>query len=205
MNPRFRRHGFTLIELLVALAIFAILSLISFRTLSSIFDTRERLATETAKLRDVSLLFARIEADLGGLLNRNVRDVNGLIAPPLQLVAQPATPDDPAIAFTRVGFADAEGSNAAPQRIAYRFKEGRLELMLWPGLDQAPRTTPVVYTALAHLRDVRWRARSLNGTDLPDWPMAGNTAERYPTALELTLTLEDGMEVRRLFALRPLS
>jgi general secretion pathway protein J len=58
------QKGFTLIELLVALAIFAILSLLSYRTLGSLFETREQLNIESAKWRDAALFFSRVENDL---------------------------------------------------------------------------------------------------------------------------------------------
>ena len=42
------------------MAIFAIMATLSYRTLDSVFRTREQLTDQTARLRDVALLFARL-------------------------------------------------------------------------------------------------------------------------------------------------
>ncbi len=43
-NSNIKTTGFTLIELLVAIAIFAIISIISYRTLSSLITTKETMS-----------------------------------------------------------------------------------------------------------------------------------------------------------------
>jgi type II secretion system protein J len=48
--PRPAHHaGFTLIELLIAMAIFAIMATLSYRTLDSVFRNREQLTDQTAR------------------------------------------------------------------------------------------------------------------------------------------------------------
>ncbi|MFY8062692.1 MAG: PulJ/GspJ family protein, partial [Usitatibacteraceae bacterium] len=65
MRCGYRQSAFTLVEVMVALLVFAVLTVIGYRTLSSMFDTRERLAMQTGTLRDQALFFTRIESDLG--------------------------------------------------------------------------------------------------------------------------------------------
>ncbi len=212
-NPR----GFTLIELLVALAIFAILSLISYRTLGTLFQTREQLNIQSAKWRDAALFFSRVENDLAAILNRPIRSADGLNAAPLCLFGNAGTATgDAALMFTRTGFADSDGSNAAPQRIGYRLNDGNLEWLLWPALDQAPRAVPTAFAALKNVREARWRALAVGGgagsDDLnwrTDWPAAPDTCAVpdprvavFPRALELTITLNSGETLTRVFALR---
>jgi general secretion pathway protein J len=207
------QKGFTLIELLVALAIFAILSLLSYRTLGSLFQTREQLNIESAKWRDAALFFSRVENDLAAVLNRPIRTADGRSAAPLCL-ASFAT-NDAALTFTRTGFADANGTSAAPQRIGYRLSEGNLEWLLWPTLDQAPRSVAAAYPALKNVRDAKWRALG-NFTDnanwRAEWPQAPATCELpdpkvnvFPRALELTITLNSGETLTRIFSLRAVS
>jgi general secretion pathway protein J len=216
-SPRFRQAAFTLIELLIALTIFAILAVISYRTLSSVFQTREQLNLESTKWRDLSLFFTRLENDLANTLDRDIRTADGRTAAPLCLSALPPAPNEAALAFTRTGFAEmsnkSAGTNGAPQRIGYRFADGKLEWVWWPALDQAPRTQPDAYVALSNLRDARWRALDQAGGTLNwrnDWPAAPSNCARvekgsavFPVALELTLTLANGETVTRVFALRP--
>ncbi len=60
--------------------------------------------------------------------------------------------------------------------------------------------------ALNDIRDARWRALDRAGNWQNVWRSTpvGDTAKvgAYPLALELTLTLADGSELRRVFALR---
>jgi general secretion pathway protein J len=212
-----KQAAFTLIELLIALTIFAILAVISYRTLSSVFQTREQLNLESAKWRDLSLFFTRLESDLANTLDREIRTADGRSAAPLCLSALPPNPAEATLAFTRTGFAETIGTsastNSAPQRIGYRFADGKIEWMLWPALDQAPRGQPDAYVTLANVRDAKWRALDRSGVALNwrnDWPAAPSTCARvekgaaiFPAALELTLTMLSGETITRVFALRP--
>ncbi len=207
------QHGFTLIELLVALAIFAILSLLSYRTLGSLFQTREQLNIESAKWRDAALFFSRVENDLAAVLNRPIRTADGRSAAPLCLNSFAG--NDAALSFTRVGFADANGTSAAPQRIGYRLNEGNLEWLLWPTLDQAPRSVAAAYPALKNVREAKWRALGNspdNANWRAEWPQAPASCElpdpkasAFPRALELTITLNSGETLTRIFSLRTVS
>jgi general secretion pathway protein J len=208
MNARKRNaDGFTLIEVLIAIAIFAILALISYRTLSSTFDTRERLQTQSSVLRDQALFFARIESDFNAVLPRAIRTADGLDQPALRLWTQTINTNEPRIAFTRSGFGATGDASAAPQRIGYRLKDGTIELLIWNGLDQAPRTEPTAYPALTNVRDFSWRALEIkpdasNWRD--DWPTREQTdkSKYLPAAIELTVTPKDGAPIVRIFPLR---
>ena len=209
--PQAKQVGFTLIELLIALAIFAILSLIAYRTLGSVFQTREQLNAETTKWRDLALFFARVENDFGALVPRSIRTADNLNAAAFCLSPYAASPGDAQLAFTRLGFVDANGSAAAPQRIGYRSNEaeGKVELLLWPGLDQAPRSVPQAYTALANIRSAKWRVQDRAGNWRDDWPAPPDSCNAfnatnfiYPLTLELTVTLASGETVSRLIKLR---
>ena len=61
-----RAAGFTLIELLVAVALLAILAVLSWRGLDAVIQSRERLVTESDELRSLTLALAQLEEDLLG-------------------------------------------------------------------------------------------------------------------------------------------
>jgi general secretion pathway protein J len=214
MKQRHNKAGFTLIELLIALAIFAILSLISYRTLSGLMSTRQQLNEDTAKWRDLALFFTRVENDLSAIVNRPVRMVDDRPAAALCLNAFTPVGNDATLAFTRTGFVDVAmqaDTLAAPQRIGYRQKENQIEWMLWPQLDQAPRAEPQSYAALDGVREAKWRALDRTNNWRNDWPPApancsqiDSNAPALPQALELTLRLNSGETITRLFALRRL-
>ncbi|MBL8521964.1 MAG: type II secretion system minor pseudopilin GspJ [Betaproteobacteria bacterium] len=201
-----RAPGFTLIELLVALAIFALVASMAYRALDGTIRARDALEAESAQWRDLSLAFARIEEDLATLLDRRSVNANGLADDALRLSSTVPGADEASFALTRLGFAGAGGEGAAPQRIGYRFREGALELMIWPGVDQAPRTAPGVHRLIGSLSAASWRAMDAAGqwqnvwrsTDVAD----ANKPGVFPAALELNLTLLNGQRVRRVFVVR---
>jgi general secretion pathway protein J len=207
----YRQSAFTLVEVMVALLVFAVLTVIGYRTLSSMFDTRERLAMQTGTLRDQALFFTRIESDLGAVLPRAARNADGVSEPALKVLSAASSAIDPVIVFSRSGFAGSAGASAAPQRIGYRLNEGKLELLIWDGIDVAPRALPAAYTALKNVREFRWRVLDSRGNWRSDWPSRDDSSTpsfastALPAALELTLTQGDTPPIVRLFALREVS
>ncbi len=205
-----RTRGFTLIELLIAMAIFAILAVLSYRTLGGLLSTREQLNAETTKWRDAALLFARVENDLAAILDRPVRANDDRANAALCLSAFAPTGNDATLSFTRTGFVDfaiQQDDTAAPQRVGYRFKGEKIEWMLSPALDQAPRSEPQIHTALKNIRDAKWRALDRNNNWRSDWPATGcaqneKVATLLPVALELSVTLATGEMVKRVFVVR---
>ncbi|MEP7157071.1 MAG: type II secretion system minor pseudopilin GspJ [Betaproteobacteria bacterium] len=207
-----KQAAFTLVELLIALAIFAIMALMSYRALDSVFQTRQHLNVETARLRDVALLFARLDDDFATLLDRRPRNADNLLDDALRLTALLPGANDATLVFTRSGFAGSIGTAATPQRVGYRLKDGTFELLLWPGLDAAPRTAPEAFAALANVSDARWRAMDRGGNWQNVWrttpvsaglqPGVGVIPGAYPAAMELTITLASGEQFKRIFALR---
>jgi len=206
-----KQSAFTLVELLIALAIFAIMALMSYRALDSVFQTREHLNAETARLRDVALLFARLDDDFTTLLDRRPRNADNLLDDALRLTALLPGANDATLVFTRSGFAGSTGIAATPQRVGYRLKDGTLELVLWPSLDAAPRSAPQAFPALTQVSDAKWRALDRGGNWQDVWrstPVGGGglpgiaaLPTAYPAALELTLTLTSGEKFSRVFAL----
>jgi general secretion pathway protein J len=198
--------GFTLVEVMIAMAIFAILAVISYRTLDSLFRTREHLSVETARLRDVALLFARLDDDLAMLMDRRVRTADNLIDDALRLSALLPGPDEASLVFTRAGFAGSVGATAAPQRIGYRLREGTIELVMWPALDTAPRSAPQAFPALRNVREAKWQALDRAGNWQDVWRSTSvgvaSAPATYPAALRLNLTLASGEQYVRIFALR---
>ena len=201
-KKRRAQAGVTLIELLVAMAIFAIIAVMAYRTLSSVFQTREQLQTETAKWRDAALFFSRLDNDLSALLDRPIKNADNLPEPALLLRRYPAGPNEATLTFTRAGFADNDGEMAAPQRVGYRLRDGKLELLIWTGLDQAPRATPQVFAALSHVREASWRALHPTQSWQPGWEKIDTNRSAFPLALELSITLDSGEKIARTFAIR---
>jgi general secretion pathway protein J len=192
--------GFTLLEILVALAIFALLTAISYTGLNAVLDSREQLAAENQKWRDLALVFGRLEQDIANAAPRSIRDSSGLNAPALAGQQNRRNVDEPQLALTRTGFAGRAGNLAALQRVGYRLKERNLEQLVYPVLDQAPLTLPQALPLASGISAFQLRYLDARGAWQPNWPVAG-IQDAMPAAVEVAITLAPEERITRIFLL----
>lgn len=193
-----RNRGFTLIELLVALTIFAIMAGFAYRGLTAMLDSRASLERETRKWRDVALFVGRLERDLGAVIDRRVAiGTSGTRLMPLSSLTE-STDSVPGLAISRSGSPLQGSSLAAPQRIAYRFRDGKVERLSWTGIDAAPRDEPAVVTVFTGATDLTFRFLDGNGVWRGTWGAPGSNETGLPAAVEVTFDLASGERIRRL-------
>jgi general secretion pathway protein J len=195
-----RNRGFTLVELLVALAIFALLSAFAYRALDGMLQSRAGLQRESRKWRDVTLFLGRLERDVGAVLERPARAAtSGNLQAPVTSVIEDATVAD-GLGLTRSGVALQENALAAPQRIAYRKVDDRVERLQWTGVDAAPRDTPTAVPLLTGVSALDFRFLTDAGEWRTTWAPPG-ASQKLPNAIEVTLQLASGEKIVRLFDL----
>jgi general secretion pathway protein J len=174
----------------------------AYRGLTAMLDGREALAKESRKWRDISLFVGRVERDLAALLpERRATSSSGTPLAALSSAID-ATPGPGGLALTRSGNMLAGNVSAAPQRVAYRLREGHIERLTWGGVDAAPRDEPAGTPVLAEVAALTFRF--LDGKSFEwraDWGLPGNAAEKPPAAVEMALTLASGERIVRLFDL----
>ena len=190
-----RRKGFTLVELLVALAIFAILSAFAYRGLTAMLDRREALERESRKWRDLSVFVGRLERDLSAVLDRVAVGASGTELSPVSSALETAQREG--LALTRSGAPLHENTLAAPQRIAYRLLEDRVERLAWSSVDAPPRAEPVAVPVLAGVAGLAFRFLDTRGEWRTSWGLPGSN-ERLPAAVEVTLSLASGEKLVRM-------
>ncbi|MDA8329302.1 MAG: type II secretion system minor pseudopilin GspJ [Betaproteobacteria bacterium] len=189
------QRGFTLIELLVAIVILALVSVMAYRGLNAVIEARKHVEAESRKWRDLSLFFARLEDDATHPAHRPIRDKDGLLQPEwigkTSFIAQ----DDANLALTRMG-----AGEQGPQRVGYRLNQGVIEVLIWPSLDQAPFEKPTTYPLLGGVKEFKLRYLTINHQWVETWPLPGQVGG-LPKALEVTVGLDSGERVKRIFAL----
>ena len=194
-----RQRGFTLVEMLVALTIFALMSVLAYRGLAAVLQTREHLTEDNQRWRDIALTLAQLEQDVSMAVDRPVRDSGDLPLPALVGNPQALGANDAQLSFSRMGMAWQTGVLADVQRHGYRLNNGTLEQLVWPVLDRAPLTEPAVHALLERVNRFELRYLDGRGNWQPRWPLPGVAA--LPAALEVVLELDGGVAVTRVFAL----
>jgi general secretion pathway protein J len=197
MIARRRPAGFTLIEILIALAILGLIAVLGYRAVSSLTESEARLSVESERWRGLDALFARLESDMRLAQPRDVR--SGAATEPAWL----AQKDDAGNALLRVARAGPEFSlepGSAGQRIGYRLRNGAVEVLYWPHLDQAASATPAAYALAGGISRFEIAYLDNRGGWHDRWPLLGESP--LPRAARIQLTLEDGTAVERWITLR---
>ena len=193
-------RGFTLIELLVALAIFSVMSVVAYRGLSSSLETREHLMADNRKWRELAVFFTQMKEGMATVVKRPVRTSGDLLAPTFTGKLDAVGENDTQLEFTRMGFSDQPGRLGDLQRVGYRLRNGNIEQLIWPVLDQAPHTQPAVSQVLTHVSLFAVRYLNEKGLWQTKWPVAGEN-EDLPRAIEVRVGLQSGEQLVRIFAL----
>lgn len=190
MSPNAER-GFTLIEILVALAVFAVIALISYRGLDTVLNAKARVDTEMRFWRDVGLVFDRIETDFSQISTVNRIDTSGKLRPPLRagnLADQ--------LLFEMTRFDGAR----EPVHVAYRLREQKLELLLWKFNAKGEEVgTPDVHLLIDNIEACRLSYLDSKGAWSDKWPATAN--ESRPQGVRIELQVAGRGTFERMFAL----
>jgi general secretion pathway protein J len=197
-----KRHaqGFTLLEVLVAVAIFAILSTLSYGGLTHVLETRDRIETEREKWRALSIAFVQVEDDLAQVRARSVRDMLGGTLPAFK--GQPVDSralGEPSLEFTRDGLYLSPQSTAPDlQRVAYQLKDRTLRRLVWSELDRPPTSEPRSTVLLSGIDNLTVRFYQSSGLWSEHWPTDSN-AQSLPQAVEFAFDVAGAGRITRIF------
>lgn len=199
-GPRRRAAGgFTLLEVLVAMAIFAVISVLTMQGLREMTASRTRLLREGERLAAVQSAFAILGRDLEQAVGRRIRDEYGNQRP--ALLGGEREPD--AVELTRGGFRNPSGRpRSSMQRIAYRLSEGSILRRVWPVLDRASNAVPESQPLLAEVSGFKVEFLDRNHKWCSSWPAEEDALARQgalPKAMRVTIELADWGTVARVF------
>ncbi|WP_374512461.1 type II secretion system minor pseudopilin GspJ [Niveibacterium sp.] len=199
--------GLTLIEVMVAIAIFAVLGVLSYRAVSSMIATRDRMEAEYARWRQIARVMQLIDNDLTQLAPRptggtvQVQDALTLMRGGTQ---------------TQLMLVRHDGSNGGVETRTWRVEDGTLlltrqrEATATQNKDKnadAGATSASADTSnarndamLDRVKSLNWRFVTSDGKESDTWPPGANLNGLLPAAIRMELELDDVGKVTRLFA-----
>lgn len=196
LSPLSGQWAFTLVELLIALAIFAVLSAFAYRGLAVLLESRESLDRDSRKWRDLALFVGRFERDVQAALDRPAIGASGTTLSPVSSLLDLGGASARGLALTRAGATLYASELAAPQRVGYRFSEGRVDRLAWPGVDSGPRAEAVATPLLDNVRSLAFRFLDRSYEWRTDWALPAT--QGMPVAVEMTLELASGETIVRI-------
>ncbi len=195
------KQGFTLLEVLVALSVFAVMAIIAYSSLNSVLATRAQIETQAESLKQLQIVFQRIQQDLNQYSERDIRDEYADIQ--LSFIGEAQV-----IEFTRLGWQNpAQTPRSDFQRLRYFVQNKTLWRSHWQVLDRAQDSQPLSIPLLEQISAFRWRFLDEQQQWHEDWQLKTfkqlNPNAELPrlVAVELTLNLEQWGQITRLFAL----
>lgn len=195
-------NGFTLLELLIAIAIFAVVGILAMSGYNELLMQRERAAQTMARARTVQRAVTRLAQDFAQLEPRPVRDATAATVNPALYFNAAGTY---VVELTRAGWSNPAGvSRATLQRVGYRVQDGKLYRDYWTVLDRSLSVVPVEALLVDKVTAFSLRFMDRNRQWQTNWPAnsTGGTgtarARSLPLAIEITLTLEDWGELKRI-------
>ena len=195
MTPN--RSGFTLIELTIALAILGLVAVFGYRALASLTDSEAQLSAEAQHWKELDALFARLEADMREALPRDVRTGSGTEPAWLGDVDSSGNAQ---LRFSRAGPEFSPEPGSAGQRIGYRLRDGAIEVLYCPRLDQPATVSPQPYALAGGITAFRIGYLDSAGAWRERWPALGEFP--VPRAVRVGIRLARGDEIERWLVLR---
>jgi general secretion pathway protein J len=189
-TSRRRAAGLTLIELMVALAVVAVLGVISYRAVAAASESRARLSDEYQRWSDITRFVQMVDTDMLQIATRP-----SATGTSVSLLLTPAGADS----SVELSFLKLDGARANARRIGYRLDGTQLILLRWPGTDAT--SVPTRDVVLDRVKSLNF-AILANGQWSKAWPPVPEVASRLPAAIEMKLELADVGIVRRLVSLR---
>jgi general secretion pathway protein J len=185
--------GMTLIEMLVALAIFAVLGTMGYRAASTAMDSRQRVAAELQRWRDIANLVQIVETDLSQYVERPGATAAGAAAANGIVLAS-------VDGSSQFSFLKLDGGGGSVRRRGYRLDGQRVLQLRWPGTEAVSSAEP--HVVLDNVTALRCAVIGVDGQRYVDWPPRTAGLTMKPAAVDMELELPDVGTIRRLVALR---
>ncbi|AUC07586.1 type II secretion system minor pseudopilin GspJ [Acinetobacter lwoffii] len=195
MKPK----GFTLVELMVAIAIFAVLSALSWKVFDYIVKTKDQNVIHEQRLGQLQQTYQQILRDTVQTVPLTA-NINGDIQPALVL-------QNGRFNFSKTGVTDPLEEGISPdERIEYQYRadEQKLYRLKYRNLNQAGQDQPESSVLLSEVE--QFQIIVLNPNELTQWPDASadlnqlEHKQRLPKGIKINLTV-NGVSYEWMFSL----
>ena len=211
---KLRPAGFTLVEVLVAMAITALVAMVSYSALSAALSAAETLRVSTERTREIGQVMAMLARDVRQVVQRPVIDEFGQQVP--AVTGGELAPD--MLTLTRAGWHNSTGApRSTLQRVHWWVDEEALWRGYFPVLDRTVGTERIETAMLSGVErfEVRFlpslSALEVNRDDVIDhrnwednWVVdlsQPNQLLATPAAIEVTMEVLGLGEVKRVYVL----
>jgi general secretion pathway protein J len=193
----FRDAGFTLVEVLVALLVSALIGVLSYRGLSSMVDSQQRLDRAATAWEDVHRFVALLEADFRNAVPRAGRDAGGVLQPAVVGLPVAERPFGTQLALQR-GSRGIDPAQSTVRRVGYRFADGEIHHLSWLAPDLPPFAETGAQVLLRGVERLSLRYSPPGGPWSTTWPpagavggAAGGSIAELPAGIEVVLEMRD--------------
>jgi general secretion pathway protein J len=199
---KYKNSGFTLIELMVAVMIFSIISIISYKTLSSLVATKEVVENAQNKWGGISKTINQMSTYCNRALPLTVLDQGGGTLPAVLGKNKLSTNYDSQLEMTTSGFiGDLQYGSSPPKRVGFRYINGKLFLVIWPVLNRVETSKPELILLSNDLSDFRVSFLYPDRQWYDDWPRSTSDYAKLPAAIKIDMKLKSGETIMRQWAL----
>ncbi len=191
-------RGFTLLEMVVAIGIFAVIAAISYGTLSQFIDNRELLAQKNEELRRLQTAMMLLELDLRYAVKRPVRDGYGDAEAALISGSSVELAPGELLRLTASQPRALSRQAQRLQRVAWRVNDGKLSRFTWEVLDRDQDSKEFERVLLDGVAEVTFSFLTYNESNQLESKTEWLEQEEIPAGIEVLITVESGIQYRRL-------
>ncbi|NNJ92080.1 MAG: type II secretion system minor pseudopilin GspJ [Gammaproteobacteria bacterium] len=192
-----RHSGFTLLELLIAIAVFSLVSVMSYSGLKTVIDSNNHIQLKSDQYQQLDRLFLLMQQDFYQMIDRPVRDAFG--DPQPALIANGGSAGF-FLEFTRAGALNiANPQVPLLRRVAYLLDNGIVKRRSWQVLDRLQSSEFLDVELLDNVADMEvsffyddWKTQ-IQRQNVP-------SGQGLPKAIAISLVVEGIGSIRRVWA-----
>ena len=187
--------GFTLLEVVVAVAIFALITAITFPALMQFLEARERIEERNQQILAIQKVFLFLQKDLRYTLGRKLKNDYGDES---KYDFDAGSAGDHLLRIVTL-YPDINiGGLSIPRSVAWKIEDGNLVRIQWPVLEPYVETQAFKQIMLNEVQNVDLKFAKIDNEQLK-WLSSWSETEGIPRAVEVILTTKNEQEYRRIF------